>query len=343
MKLKTTIFSAMLIIAVFLSGCGTNGQQSAKGNNDKLIVYTTIFPLEDFTKKIGGEFVEVHSVYPPNVEPHSYEPTIRTMTEIADSDLFIYSGAGVEGFAEKAEQSLENENVTIIKAAEGIELLQGHVHVHEGEETHDEHGLESEDSHEEHAQSEQGQENEDAHDEHDHGDFDPHVWLDPVRAITIAENIKNALVNANPEAADQFAVNFEQLKNELLTLDKEFADTISKAKTKYMLVSHAAYGYWQDRYGVEQIAISGLSPSQEPSQKQLTEIIAEAETHDLHYVIFDQNVESKVAEVIRNNINAEAVTLNNLESISEEDVNNQEDYFSLMRKNLEVLNNVLND
>ncbi|APH05835.1 metal ABC transporter solute-binding protein, Zn/Mn family [Bacillus weihaiensis] len=367
MKTKSLVTS-ILTISLLLSACGKQENQSTstvESNNEstrKIEVYTTIFPLEDFTRKIGGDEINVTSVYPPNVDAHTYEPTVKTMKNIADSDLFIFTGAGIEGFAEKAEETLEKEDVNILRAAEGIELLEhsdgedhaSHEDEHADEDDHasheDEHADEEDhashkDEHtdeEDHASHEDEHTDEEAH-HHDHGDQDPHVWLDPIRSIELAENIKDALIEIKPESKDTFEENFTKLKADLTNLDQSFQETINKSKTKHILVSHAAYGYWQDRYGLEQIAIAGLSPSQEPSQQQLTEIIKESKEHHLHYVLFEQNVQSNVAKVIQEEIGAESLTLHNLESVTEEDIENNEDYFSIMERNIETLQTVLNE
>ncbi|WP_273122450.1 metal ABC transporter solute-binding protein, Zn/Mn family [Bacillus weihaiensis] len=341
MKTKSLVTS-ILTISLLLSACGKQENQSTstvESNNEstrKIEVYTTIFPLEDFTRKIGGDEINVTSVYPPNVDAHTYEPTVKTMKNIADSDLFIFTGAGIEGFAEKAEETLEKEDVNILRAAEGIELLE-----HSDGEDHASHEDEHADE-DDHASHEDEHTDEEAH-HHDHGDQDPHVWLDPIRSIELAENIKDALIEIKPESKDTFEENFTKLKEDLTNLDQSFQETISKSKTKHILVSHAAYGYWQDRYGLEQIAIAGLSPSQEPSQQQLTEIIKESKEHHLHYVLFEQNVQSNVAKVIQEEIGAESLTLHNLESVTEEDIENNEDYFSIMERNISTLQTVLNE
>jgi len=356
MKTRSYLLTSMLSLGLLLAGCGnqenqsTNGTSSDANSDRKIEVYTTIFPLEDFTKKIGGDEITVTSVYPPNVDAHTYEPTVKTMKNIADSDLFIYSGAGVEGFAEKAEQTLKKEDVKILKAAEGIELLKSaekHEHNHEDEHAHEEdHTHEDEHAHEEdHThEDEHAHEEEQTHEEvHHHGDHDPHVWLDPIYSIKLAENIKDALIEIKPESKDVFEENYAKLIDDLNDLDKTFQETIENSKTKYILVSHAAYGYWQERYGIKQISIAGLSPSQEPSQQQLTEIIKESEEHNINYVLFEQNVQSNVAKVIQDEIGAKSLTLHNLESVTEEDIKNKEDYFSIMEKNIETLQTVLNE
>lgn len=92
-----------------------------------------------------------------------------------------------------------------------------------------------------------------------------------------------------------------------------------------------------------QIPISGLSPTQEPSQKELEQIITESKEHGIHYVIFEQNVSPKVAKIIQNEIGAESLTLHNLESLTEENIQKKEDYFSLMRKNMAAIKTALNN
>ncbi|WP_045518168.1 metal ABC transporter solute-binding protein, Zn/Mn family [Neobacillus niacini] len=334
MKISQLVSISVLAFGLILSGCGKTEtvNKSAEKDKETLTVYTTIYPLEDFTKKIGGEFVEVQSIYPPNVDAHSYEPSTKDMTTLADSDLFIYTGAGIEGFAEKATEALKKEEVHILKAAEGIDLIESS---HSDEHHEDENGQSEED---EHAESESH-----AEEGHDHGDLDPHVWLDPVLSIDLANNIKNSLSELMPEHATEFETNFKQLKNELEKLDQEFKTTIESSKTKNLLVSHAAYGYWEKRYGIETIAITGLSPTQEPTQKELQAIIEESTEHNIHYVIFEQNVSPKIAKIIQEEIGAKSLSLHNLEAVTEENIKQKDDYFSIMRKNLETIKKVLND
>lgn len=352
-----TMLSTVITAGIILAGCGNeaNSNTSSESNKEVVNVYTTIFPLEDFTKKIGGEFVDVQSILPPNVDAHSFEPSTKDMMNLADSDLFIYTGAGVEGFADKAVESLKNEEVTIVKAVDNIELLSVEEDSHDHEETPEE---ESHDSHdkaanEEEHESEHSSENneegnvhEDDHsgeeDEHAHGDTDPHVWLDPNLSIQLAENIKNALIEKMPAQKEAFESNYNLLKKDLEKLDQDFKETVGNSKTKYLLVSHAAYGYWENRYGIEQIAIGGLSPTQEPSQKELEEIVEESKAHNIRYLMFEQNVSPRVSEVIQKEIGAKSLTLYNLESIAEEDRDKGEDYFSIMRKNLENIKMALN-
>ncbi|NYE06988.1 zinc transport system substrate-binding protein [Bacillus niacini] len=335
MKISTLMSASVLALGLLLTGCGSKEVVKTGENKERnsLIVYTTIYPLEDFTKKIGGSYVEVQSIYPPNVDAHSYEPSTKDMINLADSDLFIYTGVGIEGFAEKATEALEKEDVQVLKAADGIDLIEStDDHHHDDEEGH------SDENEGEHTESENHE-----GEEHNHGDVDPHVWLDPVLSIALANNIKNSLSKLMPEHAAEFETNFKQLESELEKLDQEFKTTIESSKTKNLLVSHDAYGYWEKRYGIETIAISGLSPTQEPTQKELQAIIEESTEHNIHYVIFEQNVSPKIAKIIQEEIGAKSLTLHNLEAVTEENIKQKDDYFSIMRRNLETIKTVLNN
>lgn len=336
MKKTGLIMALALMLGTALAGCADNDQNTADNGEDKLKVYTTIFPVQDFTKKIGGDAVDVESIYPANTDAHTFEPSTKDMVAMAEGDAFIYSGVGLEGFAEKATATLKSEDVKIIKAGEGIELAEAS----HDEEIHEEH--EDEEDHAEHS----GEENHDEHaDEgahaHDHGDKDPHIWLDPALSIQMAETIKNGLIELQPESKHEFEKNFETLKSNLEKLDADYKETIDAADKKEILVSHAAYGYWEERYGIQQISVLGLSPTQEPSQKQLQSIIETAKEHNMNYILFENNVNSKIADIVKTEIGAESLTLSNLESISEEDAKNNEDYFSLMERNLETLKTAL--
>jgi zinc transport system substrate-binding protein len=330
MKKQSLLISIILLIAISLVACNGGGTSKQSTNDEstdsnKLKVYTTIYPLEDFTKKIGGDLVEVESILPPGADAHTYEPTSKLMVDIAKSDGFIYSGVGIESFAEQIEESLAKENVAFINAGEGIELL-----AHTEEEATHEH------EEEEHAHEEDTHE-----EEHVHGDNDPHVWIDPILSITLAENIKNALVELHPNGKETFEENFQQLKSQLEDLDKSFTEVVNQSDKKEILVSHAAYGYWEKRYGIKQISVLGLSPTEEPSQKELQSIIETATEHEINYVIFESNVSSNVTDIVQAQIGAEALTLSNLETVTDEDIKNNEDYFSIMKKNLETLKKAL--
>ena len=374
MKLKASIISIVLIMSVFLTACGQGENTSEEEGSETLKVYTTIFPIEDFVKKIGGEHVQVKNIVPVGADAHSFEPSPKTMVDVSNADLYIYNGAGIEGFAETTADVLANNSVKILKASEGIELIgyndhkeddhgdeevgdhgheeedQGHEeaddHGHEeeehGHEEADDHGHEKEDQGHEEAGEQGHEEEEHGHEEagdqeHAHGNEDPHTWLDPIRSIKMAENIKNALIELKPEEAQHFEENFAALKSELEQLDQEFQAMVSEVSKDTIVVSHAGYGYWTERYGINQVGISGISPTNEPSIRQLQEIIDYVQSDKIKYIMIEQNIPTNIADTVITQVGAEALSLHNLEALVQGDIDNNEDYFSLMRKNIQAL------
>ncbi|MFD1425100.1 metal ABC transporter substrate-binding protein [Laceyella tengchongensis] len=310
---KGLIFLAATLL--MLTGCqpGTAANQSSN-NPGKLQVYTSLFPFEDLAKKIGGDHVQVTNLIPPGVEPHDFELTARDMTALSNADLFIYNGAGMEAWAEKAARNLDTKRTLVVETTKKLPLLKREEHEHGDEHHGEDHG-----------------------DQHDHGDFDPHAWLDPTLAKKQAEAIRDALIKKDAKHAADYRKNFEQVAAELDKLDNEFQSVVKQAPKKEFAVSHAAFGYLAHRYGLKQMAISGLSPSDEPSPQELKRIIEEVREHDIRVILFETLVSSKIAEVVKREVKAEALVLNPLEGLTEEEKAQGMDYFQVMRKNKEHL------
>ncbi|RUL56556.1 metal ABC transporter solute-binding protein, Zn/Mn family [Lysinibacillus antri] len=321
---KLSTFLLFAVVALILTACNSTETEKTietadtKNQPTKLSIYTTVYPLSYFAERIGGEHVEVSSIYPPGSNEHTFEPTQKDMMSLADADLFFYIGLGLEGFVEKANQTLANEDVKLVATADSIaeeNLHTSAANEHEEEEHEEEH--------------------------HDHGDIDPHVWLSPVIAKDLALAIKNELVTALPEQEALFNDNYNLLISELDSLDESFSTLAAEATNKTFFVSHASFGYIAGQYGLEQIAIAGLNSQSEPSQKELTEIVELAKEKDVDYILFEQNVSSKLASVIQSEIGADTLQLNNLSILTEADIKNNETYFTLMEKNIETLKQAL--
>ncbi len=297
---------------------GCENKQITKKNNKQLSIYTTVYPLQYFTERIGGDFVKVDTIYPPGADEHTFEPTQRDMMNLVDADLFFYVGLGLEGFVDKAKDTLKNEQVEMISTADHISFG-------------DNPPIDQEQD------SKQVENN--AHNQ----SIDPHVWLDPIYAQELAKSIKDALVKKMPKQKDTFEKNYNELSKELDKLNQSFETTAKSAKYKEIVVAHAAYGYWEKRYGIKQISISGLSTTNEPSQKKLEEIISKAKQDHIKYIIFEQNVTSKLTKIVEEEVGAKSLTLHNLSVLTKENIDNKDNYFTIMDKNIQTLNKALND
>ncbi|WP_410502027.1 zinc ABC transporter substrate-binding protein [Exiguobacterium acetylicum] len=322
--------------ASVLAACGSN-TDSSTSDNKQTEVYTSTFATAAIAREIGGDQVNVKMIVPPGADPHSYEPTSKQLTEIAKGDLFLLTGTTLEPYSKKIQESLKGTDVRFIETSKDINLLESdatlHAHEEEGH-TEDEHAHEEEE-HDDHAADEHAHEEEG----HDHGKYDPHVWLDPVNAKAMARSITTALSKEVPKDKATFEKNLKAFDQQADELDEQFKQAVADGSKKELLVTHAAYGYLAERYGFTQLPIAGISPSDEPSQKQLAALVKEARMHDLKYVAFEETVSPKVARVIQKEIGAESVTIHNLESVTKAQQNSS--YFKLMEENVQTLKKAL--
>jgi zinc transport system substrate-binding protein len=162
--------------------------------------------------------------------------------------------------------------------------------------------------------------------------MDPHIWLSPKNAKLMVNNIKNGLMAADPKNADVYLANAQKLSQELDELDAEYKTGLAACAKDVVLVNHNAFSYLARDYGFEIITIHGLEPEAEPTPGQLQELIEEAKEHDIKYVFYEELVDPRVAQTIANEVGAQTLELNPLESGSSGD-----NYVALMQENLENL------
>lgn len=291
----------IFIWLILVTGCQVNKQYSDR----EPLIYTSIYPIEFIVERLTEDFATSKSIFPPGVDAHTYEPTIKDILAIADGKVFIFLGEGMEGSADKISQALYDSPVKLIELTKYPEIF-----------------IPS---------------NDDKHDHHLHGDYDPHIWFDPERMITLSELVKNELVELFPSKHELITNNFVQLSDELSELDREFQKRLQVKQNPSIIVSHAAYGYWEHKYNIKQIPISGISSTDEPSQKALAHLVELANDHNLEYVLFEKTASNRLATIVQEEIGANALYIHNLETLLPEDIKQNEDYFSLMRKNLNIL------
>lgn len=160
------------------------------------------------------------------------------------------------------------------------------------------------------------------------GAFDPHVWLDPSRFAAMFTLI-GAQLHREPAAG--------RLVAKLEALDSELADGLAHCRRHEIVTSHAAFGYLAKRYGLQQLALTGLSPEAEPSPRDLEALVDEVKRTDATTVFFETLVSSKLADTVAREAGAKTAVLDPLEGLTEDEVAAGEDYFSVMQANLATL------
>ncbi|MCF6462627.1 zinc ABC transporter substrate-binding lipoprotein ZnuA [Clostridium sp. Cult1] len=173
------------------------------------------------------------------------------------------------------------------------------------------------------------------------GTVDPHIWLNPENMNSIGEKIKDRLTSLDKENKDEYEKNFKDLSSRLKTLDNQFLEELTIKKKDTILVSHSAFAYMAKRYDFEQISVAGISPEQEPSPRTIANIIEIVEEEGYEYIFLETLANPKTVEIIAEEANLKTLVLNPIEGLTEEEVNNGEDYISIMGKNLENLKKAL--
>lgn len=304
------ISALILTVSILLMACSNGGTSQVKREEDKLNVYSSFYPMYDFAKKIGKDKINIKNLIPAGTEPHDWEPTPKDLVNIGDSDVFIYSGAGMESWIDKVSENVKNDDMDMVEASKGIDLL---------------------DSEEKESSKNKSS------DEHEHGEYDPHVWLDPENAKIQMKNIKDAFSKADSKNKDFYEKNYEENVVKLDSLDQKFKDEIGKTKNKDIVVAHEAFGYLCNTYGINQIAIEGLSPDSEPDAARMVEITNFAKKNNIKYIFFEELVSSKVSNTLAKEVGAKTEVLNPLEGLTDKQIKDGEDYFSIMEKNLKSI------
>ncbi len=186
-------------------------------------------------------------------------------------------------------------------------------------------------------EDEHAHEDEDEHHEHDHGEFDPHFWLDPLRAIIQAERIAEAFIQADPEGADFYRANLAALSSELRALHVEFEAGLRSCAHREFVTSHSAYGYIALAYDLEQVGVAGLSPETEPSAQRLASIADRIKDLGITAVLLEPVLSGANIQSLARETGAGVYPIHAIESVTQNELDEHGDYFGLMRDNLNSL------
>ncbi len=289
-KIKGFVSVLCVVIMIALTGCGMTAD-----DQDSFVVYTSVYPVYDFTVKIAGSHAKVTNLVPDGAEPHDFELGTKDMAMLSEADVFVYCGAGMEHWVDKTLGSIQNDELVVVEASRGLELL-----YHEDQ-------------------------------------TDPHVWLAPENAILMMENIKNALVKADPDNKEDYEANYEVYKDELIKLHEEYESGLANVSKKDIVVAHTSFGYLCQAYGLKQTGIEGLMAHSEPDPATMQEIIQYMKDNNITTVFGEATENSKVVDTIAKETGATVSILNPIGGLSKERQDAGEDYISVMRDNLNAL------
>jgi len=300
--MKPTLF-ALTALALLGAGCGTGGEDSSGSGKPEVIA--AFYPLEFVAAEVAGGSANVTNLSPPGIEPHDLELAPGQVRSLAQADLVVYLG---EGFQPAVEDVIgELSGTTLI---DGLETQDGLL------QASDEHEDEGED--EKHTS-------------------DPHIWLDPTRVASLGTLVAAEMARIDPDNADHYEDNAADLVNALDELDEEYSSALENCERNELVVSHEAFGYLTDRYGLEQVGVSGIDPEADPSPGRVAEVANFAREHGVTTIFFEEQVAPDIAQVIADEIGAGVEVLDPLEFPPDGD----SDYFDVMRTNLNSISTAL--
>jgi len=287
---------------------------------EKLQVIATTSIVADIVQQVGGDLIDLTLLLPVGTDPHTFEPTPRDLANVADAHLLLANGMGLEEFLTEMIENAGGE-AAVVHVSQGITARQfeaGDAHEHEGEE-HEHEGEEAEPEGEEHEHEgeeaeHEGEEAEHEGEEHHHHEgADPHTWTTPANAAVFVHNIEQALGALDPANAASYAANAEAYAAELAELDawvKAQIETIP-AENRELVTDHTAFGYYADRYGLEQIGavIPSFSTAAEPSAKELAELEDAISAYGVKAIFVGSTVNPALSERVAQDSGVRLLTL----------------------------------
>ncbi len=298
---RQAVVVVLALVGVAAVSCSSEGAGSADGT--KLSIVAGFYPLAEAASKVGGNLVDVENLTPPGVEPHDLELTPNEIADIQDADVVLYLG---EGFAPAVEQAAADAQGVTVDLLDGMPLHPG--------------------------VPEEGQQG---------PVTDPHIWLDPVLYRKLVDRVEGALSRAVPEDASVFEAKARSFDAELATLDDEYHRGLAGCARTVIVTSHAAFGYLAAQYGLTQEPIAGISPDAEPSAQRLAALANLVRREGVTTIFTEELVSPKVAETLANEAGATTAVLNPLEGLTDQELTAGEDYVSVMRANLAILEKAL--
>ncbi len=320
-RLRTPALAVLaLATTVTIGGCSALSDDAGGGSDgDRISVAAGFYPLQYVAERVGGDRVEVEPVSSPNADPHNAELTVRETASLAAADLVVL----LDGFQPAVDDATEqNAGGEVLDAAEVVDLLPAE----EGDHDHDhsdDHGAEHADEHG------------DDHAGHDHGDDDPHFWQDPLRMAELGDAVAESLSEIDPDHAEEYAANADRLRADLEQLDEEFRTGLARCERDTVVVSHDAFGYLEDRYGLHFDPVAGLSPDAEPTPSDLSDLQELIREEGVTTVFSERLASRQFTAALADDLDLETAVLDPLEGLSDETAD--EDYLSLMRANLTAL------
>ncbi|MBO4830617.1 MAG: zinc ABC transporter substrate-binding protein [Fibrobacter sp.] len=338
MKKFYSMACAILVAALFaLVACNDN-PKSKITKDHKISIITTIYPEYAWTKEILGtrtDSVNLTLLIKNGIDLHSYKPTAHDVAKIASADMVIYVGGESDEWIKDALTASPKKGRVEINLMEALGDRVKAEEIVEGMQAEEEH-------HHEHAE---------AHEHHHHDEDvenDEHVWLSLKNAEVIVKKISEELSKLDAAHTAIYKQNTDAYVAQIQALDAEYRTAVESAARKTVLFGDRfPFRYLVDDYGIKYYAaFVGCSAESEASFETIAFLAGKMDSESLPSIFIIENGNDKIAKAVlaasKKSQDAQILTINSMQSITEKQINEGIDYLSLMKANLENLKKALN-
>lgn len=305
-------------LALALAACGAARQAPPDAAADKAFkVVTTFLPITLFTRAVAGDCATVTALIPPSLGPHDFQAKPGDLTALRQAGVLVKNGLEMEGFLGKLVAAAENPQLVVIDSSRGVATLEsaehGDEHGHDGDHDHgDDHG----------------------HDHgHDHGAVNPHIWLDPLRAVQQVATIRDGLIQADPSCADGYRRNAAAFTAQLKQLNSEIASQLEPYRGKTFVAFHDFAPYFAQRYGLKADYLVDV-PELNPAPADLQRVAAEVKSSQLKALLSEPQEGNRSFNTLAKDLGVKVVVFDPMETATEEASRNPATYVSVMRRNV---------
>lgn len=286
--------AAVVANSITLAACGA-GNSTEPAQDAGWTVVASFYPLQFVAERVGGSLVTVTNLTKPGAEPHDLELAPQDIGAVIDADLALYLSTFQPAVDAAVAQKTDGD-VLDVNAAADLSLTYAAEGASSGEVV------------------------------------DPHFWLDPLRLADVADQVADSLSQLDPSAQATFEAGAAELRSDLEELDADFRKGLAHCDRRQLVTSHTAFGYLADRYALEQVGITGLTPEAEPNPQELANLTEFVTTNDVQTIFYETLVSPDVAQTIANTTGANTDVLDPVEGLS--DASEGEDYLQVMQSNL---------